>query len=46
MDFKWIETKRTRNLKERGLDCINVAEVFEGPTFTYEDERFDYPERR
>jgi uncharacterized protein len=28
------------------LDFADAENVFEGPTFTYEDDRFDYEEQR
>jgi uncharacterized protein len=46
MRFTWHEAKRESNLQERGLDFVDAPEVFEGPTFTYEDDRFDYAEER
>jgi len=46
MRFTWRETKRKRNLRDHGLDFIDAPTVFEGPTFTYEDDRFDYREQR
>ena len=39
-------TKRKLNLKDHGLDFVDAARVFEGPTFTFEDDRFDYEETR
>jgi len=44
--FTWDERKRKRTLVERSLDFANAAEVFAGPTFTFEDNRFDYGEKR
>ena len=38
--------KRTKTLKERGLDFEDAAEVFLGPVFEIEDDRFDYGEKR
>jgi uncharacterized protein len=38
--------KRVETLRTRGLDFADAAEVFEGPTFTFPDERFDYSEER
>jgi len=29
MRFSWAETKRTRNLKDHGLDFIDAPRVFE-----------------
>lgn len=46
MRFSWDERKRRRNLKEHGLDFVDVPRVFEGPTFTFEDDRFAYDEQR
>lgn len=46
MSFHWDETKRRRNLKEHGLDFVDVPRVFEGLTFTFEDDRFAYREQR
>jgi uncharacterized protein len=46
MQFTWSERKRTINLKEHGLDFIDAPRVFEGVTFTFEDDRFAYGEQR
>ena len=46
MKFTWDEQKRKKTLNERGLDFADARKVFGGPTFTIEDERFDYGERR
>jgi uncharacterized DUF497 family protein len=46
MRFGWDEAKRASNLQDHGLDFVNAPEVFEGPTFTYQDDRFDYGEQR
>jgi hypothetical protein len=46
MNFSWKENKRLSNLKRHGLDFIDTPLVFEGYTFTYEDDRFDYGEQR
>ena len=46
MRFTWSERKRAINLKEHGLDFIDASRVFEGLTFTFEDERFAYGEQR
>ncbi len=46
MHFSWDEKKRKANLKDHGLDFVDAEKVFEGPTFTYEDDRIDYGERR
>lgn len=46
MRFTWHEEKRRTTLAKRGLDFADAEEVFGGPTFTFEDERRDYGERR
>ena len=40
MRFTWSERKRSINLKEHGLDFVDAPRVFEGLTYTYEDDRF------
>ncbi|MEO7741857.1 MAG: BrnT family toxin, partial [Usitatibacter sp.] len=42
----WDERKRRLNLKDHGLDFVDAPRVFEGPTFTFEDDRFAYDEQR
>ena len=46
MRFTWDEPKRRRNLKDHGFDFIDAPRVFEGPTFTFEDDRFAHREQR
>ena len=46
MRFTWSERKRAINLKEHGLDFIDAPRVFEGLTFSYEDDRVAYGEQR
>ncbi len=46
MEFTWHEVKRNLNLKNHGLDFIDAQRVFEGVTFTFEDDRFSYGEQR
>ena len=46
MEFAWSETKRAANLKTHGLDFIDTPRVFEGATYTFEDDRFSYGEQR
>jgi uncharacterized DUF497 family protein len=41
MRFTWDGAKRDRNLSDHGLDFADATEVFAGPTFTFEDDRFD-----
>jgi uncharacterized DUF497 family protein len=46
MEFTWSKAKRAANLKTHGLDFVDAACVFEGITFTFEDDRFSYGEQR
>jgi hypothetical protein len=46
MRYIWHELKRQKNLKKWGLDFAEAEKVFTGPTFTFEDNRIDYGERR
>ena len=46
MRFTWHEPKRQLTLQKRGLDFAEAERLFDGPTWTFEDERRDYGERR
>ncbi len=46
MEFIWSELKCAANLKTHGLDFVDAARVFEGTTYTFEDDRFSYGEQR
>ena len=46
MEFTSSEAKRAANLKAHGLDFVDAPLVFEGVTFTFEDDRFSYGEQR
>jgi uncharacterized DUF497 family protein len=46
MKFTWSEQKRAINIKAHHLDFADSPRVFEGTTFTFEDDRFDYGEKR
>jgi uncharacterized protein len=46
MKITFDPAKRARNLRERGLDFEDAAEVFAGPTLDDPDERRDYGEVR
>lgn len=46
MEFAWSEAKRAANLKAHGLDFADTPRVFDGVTFTFEDDRFSYGEQR
>ena len=46
MKFTWSEAKRAANIKAHSLDFVEATSVFEGVTFTFEDDRFSYGEQR
>ena len=46
MEFTWSERKRALNLREHKLDFVDAPSVFDGLTYTFEDDRFSYGERR
>ena len=46
MQVEWDDGKRQRLLRERGLDLLYAALIFDGPVLTWEDDRQDYGERR
>ena len=46
MEFAWSERKRALNLKEHRLDFVDAPSVFEGLTYTFEDDGFSYGEQR
>ena len=46
MDISFDRAKRDLTLRERGLDFADAQRVFDGRSFTFEDDRFDYPEPR
>ena len=46
MEFTWSEAKRNLNLKNHGLDFVDALSVFEGVTFSFEDDRLAYGEQR
>lgn len=46
MRFSWSPAKRLRNLKHHGLDFMDAPAVFEGATFTFEEDRSRYQEQR
>jgi uncharacterized DUF497 family protein len=45
MHFTWNETKRRANLIKHGFDFVDAPTVFEGLTFTLEDDRLAYGEQ-
>jgi uncharacterized DUF497 family protein len=46
MKFEWDEEKRKSNLFKHGIDFKDAEQIFEGITYTFEDERFSYGEYR
>jgi uncharacterized DUF497 family protein len=46
MQITFHEEKRRKTFGERGLDFADAGRIFEGPEFTQQDDRFDYPEPR
>ena len=46
MRFTWNVVKRKHNLRTHGLDFADAQAVFAGLTYTFEDNRFHYNERR
>lgn len=46
MKIKYDPAKRQAALQGRGLDFVDAAIVFEGPTITLQDKRRDYGEQR
>lgn len=46
MRFEWDEAKRKSNIKKHGVDFVDAERVFQGITFTFIDDRFDFDEQR
>ena len=46
MKITFDPRKRDLTLIDRGLDFADAAQVFAGPTFEAEDQRYDYGEKR
>jgi len=44
--YTWDEAKRRSNLRKHGLDFADAPAVLEADTYTTEDTRFPYGERR
>jgi uncharacterized DUF497 family protein len=44
--FTWDEAKRRANLRKHGIDFVDAPKIFQGLTFTSEDDREAYGERR
>ncbi|WP_442873040.1 BrnT family toxin [Aurantimonas sp. A3-2-R12] len=46
MEFEWNEEKRGQVLRERGVDMVRAARIFEGFCAQKEDRREEYGEKR
>jgi uncharacterized DUF497 family protein len=46
MYIQWHEAKRRRNLREHGVDFLDLADFFDGELITQEDTRYHYAEPR
>jgi hypothetical protein len=44
--FEWDEAKRRANIRNHGIDFLNVIRIFDGQIVSFEDERFEYYEQR
>lgn len=45
-EFEWDENKRQSILRERGVDILYAALIFEGVVLSFSDERGGYGEER
>jgi uncharacterized DUF497 family protein len=46
VEFEWDENKRQQVKKERGVDLLYAALIFEGDVMSWVDDRQDYGEER
>ena len=46
MKITFDAAKRAAVIETRGIDMRDAAKVFDGPTATWSDDRFDYGEAR
>ncbi|TVV70330.1 BrnT family toxin [Sphingomonas solaris] len=46
MEISFDPAKREATLRERGLDFADAGLLFDDPSYTTTDDRFDYPEPR
>lgn len=46
MDFEWDEEKNQSNIAKHGIGFARAAQIFEGPTLDWFDDREDYGEER
>lgn len=46
MKFEWDENKNILNQQKHGLSFKDIKELFDSDLWEYEDNRFDYGEKR
>jgi uncharacterized protein len=46
IEFEWDEQKRLSNLQKHGIDFVRACQIFDGYTVDFEDNRYDYGEKR
>jgi uncharacterized protein len=46
VNISFDPAKRRANLEKHGLDFADVAQIFKGPLYTVEDDRYEYGELR
>lgn len=46
MRYTWDPTKHRTNARDHALDLAEGSQIFHGPTYTFEDDRFYYGEQR
>ena len=46
MKYEWDDAKNRANVAKHGLSFEDAELVFSGPCVTFQDERFDYGEKR
>ncbi len=46
MEISFDPTKRQKTLIERGIDFADAGALFDDPSYTVADDRFNYPEPR
>lgn len=44
--FEWDEAKNQANIAKHGVDFAYASRIFEGPVWSWSDDRFDYGEPR
>ena len=46
MDFEWDEAKNQANIRKHGVGCETAKRIFDGPVFSWMDDREEYGEDR